>query len=167
VRYLDHLARDVDEIRSRVSSSRIRPRPALALEDRNKIALKVVQNGHITLKDVRGPENRLQGVLFPRHRESSEMTPYAVAWMATDARWARSRPRSSIPRSVCSSETDRLVPAHAGSSRQDAGEYHRFAMPDVRQAQLHDEGKRSDAHAALRGFHYIEMPRDGGVAESC
>src|SRR4029453_12884564 len=51
----------------------------------NKIALKVVQNGHITLKDVRVPEsNRLQGGnSFRDTAKVLKMTRYAVAWMAT------------------------------------------------------------------------------------
>src|SRR6201987_5014722 len=50
----------------------------------NKIALKVVQNGHITLKDVRVPEaNRLQGGnSFRDTAKVLKMTRYAVAWMA-------------------------------------------------------------------------------------
>src|SRR5580658_9510538 len=51
----------------------------------NKIALKVVQNGHITLKDVRvKEENRLQGGnSFRDTARVLKMTRYAVAWMAT------------------------------------------------------------------------------------
>ncbi|MGC2495119.1 acyl-CoA dehydrogenase family protein, partial [Candidatus Binatus sp.] len=51
----------------------------------NKIALKVVQNGHITLKDVRVPEtNRLQGgSSFRDTAKVLKMTRFAVAWMAT------------------------------------------------------------------------------------
>src|SRR6201997_3635421 len=51
----------------------------------NKIALKVVQNGHITLKDCRVPEeNRLQGGnSFRDTAKVLKMTRYAVAWMAT------------------------------------------------------------------------------------
>src|SRR5205085_11777728 len=48
----------------------------------NKIALKVVQNGHITLRDVRVPEaNRLQsGNSFRDTAKVLKMTRYAVAW---------------------------------------------------------------------------------------
>src|SRR6266480_1967183 len=51
----------------------------------HKIALKVVQNGQITLKDVRVPEaNRLQGGnSFRDTAKVLRMTRYAVAWMAT------------------------------------------------------------------------------------
>src|ERR1700732_678694 len=60
--------------------------PGFSVEKiQNKIALKVVQNGHITLQDVRVPEaNRLQGGnSFRDTAEVREMTRYAVAWMAT------------------------------------------------------------------------------------
>src|SRR5436305_2361257 len=51
----------------------------------NKIALKVVQNGHITLRDVPVPEaNRLQsGNSFRDTAKVLKMTRYAVACMAT------------------------------------------------------------------------------------
>src|SRR3954466_9335129 len=51
----------------------------------NKIALKVVQNGLITLDNVRVPEeNRLQsGNSFKDTARVLKMTRYAVAWMAT------------------------------------------------------------------------------------
>src|ERR1700691_4567477 len=51
----------------------------------HKIALKVVQNGQITMKDVRVPEeNRLQeGKSFRDTARVLRMTRYAVGWMAT------------------------------------------------------------------------------------
>src|ERR1700757_2667091 len=60
--------------------------PGFSVEKiQNKIALKVVQNGHITLKDVRVPEaNRLQGGnSFRDTAKVLKMTRYAVAWIAT------------------------------------------------------------------------------------
>ncbi len=66
----------------------------------HKIALKVVQNGQITLKDVRVSEaNRLQG-------------------------------GNSRTGAVAVRKTDRLVPVGAGSSRQDARQRHRLPVPD-------------------------------------
>ena len=72
----------------------------------NKIALKVVQNGLITMENCRVPEeNRLQGrQVVPRHRQGSEKD--ALSWSAgrrRDAPWALTKMRSSIARSVCSS----------------------------------------------------------------
>src|SRR6516162_7607493 len=51
----------------------------------NKISLKVVQNGHITLNNVRVPEeNRLQKAhSFRDAANVLKMTRYTVAWMAT------------------------------------------------------------------------------------
>ena len=51
----------------------------------HKIALKVVQNGHITLKDCRVPEeNHLQaGKSFRDTARVLKMTRYLVAWEAT------------------------------------------------------------------------------------
>src|SRR6478672_5794606 len=60
--------------------------PGFSVEKiQNKIALKVVQNGQITLKDVKVPEaNRLQGGnSFRDTARVLKMTRYAVAWMAT------------------------------------------------------------------------------------
>ena len=50
-----------------------------------------MQNGHITLKDVRVPEaNRLQGGnSFRDTAKVLKMTRYAVAWMATGCAMAR------------------------------------------------------------------------------
>src|SRR5271166_2976825 len=60
--------------------------PGFSVEKiQNKIALKVVQNGHITLKDCRVPEaNRLQGGnSFRDTAKVLKATRYGVAWMAT------------------------------------------------------------------------------------
>ena len=60
--------------------------PGFSVEKiQNKVALKVVQNGHITMKDVRVPEaNRLRGGnSFRDTAKVLKMTRYAVAWMAT------------------------------------------------------------------------------------
>jgi alkylation response protein AidB-like acyl-CoA dehydrogenase len=71
----------------------------------HKIALKVVQNGQITLKDVRVPEaNRLQGGnSFRDTARVLRMTRYMVGGPRPACKWARSRPPSNTPRSDCSS----------------------------------------------------------------
>src|SRR5580704_3799094 len=79
-------ARDVadDQVKAFVVENKTTP--GFSVEKiQNKIALKVVQNGHITLKDVRLPEaNRLQGGnSFRDTAKVLKMTRYAVAWMAT------------------------------------------------------------------------------------
>jgi hypothetical protein len=70
-------------IRSRGSSSRTRRPPGFSVEKiENKIALKVVQNGHITMKDVRVPEaNRLQG--GNSFRDTAKVLKMAVKFALT------------------------------------------------------------------------------------
>ena len=127
----------------------------------NKIALKVVQNGHITLKDVRVPEeNRLQGgKSFRDTARVLKMTRYARCVdgdgmpMGAYEHCAQVRPGALAVR-----QTDRLVPTHTGPSRQDARQHHGLSVPGRAQAQLHAEGKLNDAHAALaKAFSTAKM----------
>src|SRR6266566_3743548 len=118
----------------------------------NKIALKVVQNGHITLKDCRVPEeNRLQGGnSFRDTAKVLKMTRYAVAWMSTgcamgayEAALKYSQERLQFGRPIGSFQLvqdllARMIENITASQ-----------CLLVRQAQLFDEGKLSDAHAAL------------------
>ncbi|MEH2473404.1 alkylation response protein AidB-like acyl-CoA dehydrogenase [Nitrobacteraceae bacterium AZCC 2161] len=118
----------------------------------NKIALKVVQNGHITLKDVRVPEaNRLQGGnSFRDTAKVLKMTRYAVAWMATgcamgayEAALKYSQERLQFGKPIASFQLvqDLLARMIANITASQC--------LIMRQAQLHEEGKLSDAHAAL------------------
>src|SRR6202046_1200502 len=118
----------------------------------NKIALKVVQNGHITLKDVRVPEaNRLQGGnSFRDTAKVLKMTRYAVAWMATgcamgayEAALKYTQERSQFGRPIGSFQLvqDLLAKMIANITASQC--------LIVRQAELFDEGKLTDAHAAL------------------
>jgi alkylation response protein AidB-like acyl-CoA dehydrogenase len=118
----------------------------------NKIALKVVQNGHITLKDVRVPEaNRLQGGnSFRDTAKVLKMTRYAVAWMATgcamgayEAALTYAQERMQFGRPIGSFQLvqDLLAKMIANITASQC--------LIVRQAQLHAEGKLTDAHAAL------------------
>ena len=63
VRCLDHLGPDVADNQVKGFIVENKTTPGFSVEKiEHKIALKVVQNGQITLKDVRLPEaNRLQG----------------------------------------------------------------------------------------------------------
>src|SRR6201988_102096 len=118
----------------------------------NKIALKVVQNGHITLKDVRVPEeDRLQGGnSFRDTAKVLKMTRYAVAWMATgcamgayEAALKYSQQRLQFGRPIGSFQlVQDLLPKMITNITASQ-------CLIVRQAQLHAEGKLSDAHAAL------------------
>ena len=118
----------------------------------NKIALKVVQNGHITLKDVRVPEaNRLQGGnSFRDTARVLKMTRYAVAWMATGCamgayeaalKYAQERLQFGKPIGSFQLVQDLLAKMIANITASQC--------LIVRQAQLHAEGKLTDAHAAL------------------
>jgi glutaryl-CoA dehydrogenase len=118
----------------------------------HKIALKVVQNGHITLKDVRVPEaNRLQGGnSFRDTAKVLKMTRYAVAWMATGCamgayeaalKYAQERMQFGKPIGSFQLVQDLLAKMIANITASQC--------LIVRQAQLHAEGKLTDAHAAL------------------
>jgi alkylation response protein AidB-like acyl-CoA dehydrogenase len=118
----------------------------------NKIALKVVQNGHITLRDVRVPEaNRLQGGnSFRDTAKVLKMTRYAVAWMATGCamgayeaalKYAQERMQFGKPIGSFQLVQDLLAKMIANITASQC--------LIVRQAQLHAEGKLTDAHAAL------------------
>jgi alkylation response protein AidB-like acyl-CoA dehydrogenase len=118
----------------------------------NKIALKVVQNGHITLKDVRLPEaNRLQGGnSFRDTAKVLKMTRYAVAWMATGCamgayevalKYAQERLQFGKPIASFQMVQDLLAKMISNITASQC--------LIVRQAQLHAEGKLTDAHAAL------------------
>ena len=86
----------------------------------HKIALKVVQNGQITLKDVRVPEaNRLQGGnSFRDTARVLRMTRYMVGWASTGIQMGASRTRSSTPKSDCSS-----------ASRSPRSRWYRTSLP--------------------------------------
>jgi alkylation response protein AidB-like acyl-CoA dehydrogenase len=127
--------------------------PGFSVEKiQNKISLKVVQNGHITLKNVRVPEaNRLQGGnSFRDTARVLKMTRYLVAWMATgcamgayEAALKYSQERLQFGRPIGSFQLvqDLLAKMIANITASQC--------LIARQAQLHAEGKLTDAHAAL------------------
>src|SRR6476620_9224083 len=118
----------------------------------NKVALKVVQNGHITLKDVRVPEaNRLQGGnSFRDTAKVLKITRYAVGWMAAgcamgayEAALKYSQERLQFGKPIGSFQLIQDLLARM------IGNITASQCLLVRQAQLYTEGKLSDAHAAL------------------
>jgi alkylation response protein AidB-like acyl-CoA dehydrogenase len=118
----------------------------------NKIALKVVQNGHITMKDVRVPEaNRLQGGnSFRDTAKVLKMTRFAVAWMATgcamgayEAALKYCQERLQFGKPIASFQLVQDLLARMISNITAS------QCLIVRQGQLFDEGKLTDAHAAL------------------
>src|SRR5437588_5548629 len=127
--------------------------PGFSVEKiQNKIALKVVQNGLITLKDVRLPEeNHLQaGRSFRDTARVLRMTRYLVAWEATGwqmgayahaLKYAQERLQFGRPIASFQLVQDLLAKMIANITA--------CQCLVVRMAQLHAEGKLTDAHAAL------------------
>jgi glutaryl-CoA dehydrogenase len=127
--------------------------PGFSVEKiQNKVSLKIVQNGHITLKDVRVPESNrlLGGNSFRDTAKVLKMTRYAVAWMATgcamgayEAALQYSQERLQFGKPIASFQLvqDLLAKMITNITASQC--------LIVRQAQLHAEGKLSDAHAAL------------------
>src|SRR6201989_2168042 len=118
----------------------------------HKIALKVVQNGQITLKDVRVPEaNRLQASnSFRDTARVLRMTRYMVGWASTGIqmgayeatlKYAQERLQFGKPIASFQMVQDLLAKMLANVTA--------CQCLMVRLAQMDDEGKLGDHHAAL------------------
>ena len=118
----------------------------------HKIALKVVQNGEITLKDVRVPEaNRLQGGnSFRDTARVLRMTRYMVGWASTGIqmgafeatlKYAQERQQFGRPITSFQMVQDLLAKMLANVTA--------CQCLMVRLAQMDDEGKLLDHHASL------------------
>src|ERR1700741_67286 len=118
----------------------------------HKIALKVVQNGQITLKDVRVPEtNRLQsGNSFRDTAKVLKMTRFMVGWEATGCamgayenalKYCQERLQFGKPIASFQMVQDLLARMIANITASQC--------LLVRMAQLQAEGKLTDAHAAI------------------
>jgi glutaryl-CoA dehydrogenase len=127
--------------------------PGFSVEKiQNKIALKVVQNGHITLDNVRVPEeNHLQaGTSFRDTARVLKMTRFMVAWEATGCqmgayehalKYAQERLQFGKPIASFQLVQDLLAKMISNITA--------CQCLVVRTAQLQAEGKLTDAHAAL------------------
>src|SRR6266700_3608706 len=118
----------------------------------HKIALKVVQNGQITLKDVRVPEtNRLQGGnSFRDTARVLRMTRFMVGWASTGVqmgafeatvKYAQERQQFGKPIASFQLIQDLLAKMLANLTA--------CQCLMVRLAQMDDEGKLGDHHASL------------------
>src|SRR2546428_749404 len=127
--------------------------PGFSVEKiQNKIALKVVQNGQITLKDCRVPEaNRLQAdASFRDTARVLRMTRYLVAWEATGCqmgayetalKYAQERLQFGKPIASFQLVQDLLAKM--------LGNVTACQCLMARLAQLDDDGKLRDEHASL------------------
>jgi glutaryl-CoA dehydrogenase len=127
--------------------------PGFSVEKiQNKIALKVVQNGLITMDNCRvSEENRLQGdTSFRDTARVLKMTRYLVAWEATGCamgayenalKYCQERLQFGRPIGSFQLVQDLLAKMLANITASQC--------MVVRTAQLQAEGKLSDAHAAL------------------
>ena len=118
----------------------------------DKMALKVVQNGHITLKDCRVPEaNRLQrDVSFRDTARVLRITRYAVAWMSTGCqmgayehalKYAQERLQFGKPIASFQMIQDLLARMISNITA--------CQCMVTRMAQLYQEGKLTDPHASV------------------
>jgi len=146
-------ARDVADSQVKAFIIENKTTPGFSVEKiQNKFALKVVQNGLITLKDVQVPEeNHLQaGASFRDTARVLRQTRYLVAWEATGCqmgayehalRYAQERLQFGKPIGSFQLIQDLLAKMISNITA--------CQCLVVRMAQLDDQGKLSDAQAAL------------------
>src|SRR5438045_3846842 len=141
-------ARDVADNQVKAFIVENKTTPGFSVEKiQNKIALKVVQNGQITMKDCRVPEeHRLQGAKsFSDTARVLRMTRYMVAWEATGCqmgayeaalKYAQERLQFGRPIASFQLVQDLLAKMIANITA--------CQCLVVRMAQLHAEGKLPD-----------------------
>src|SRR6266498_318890 len=146
-------ARDVADNQVKAFIVENKTTPGFKVEKiQNKIALKIVQNGQITMENCRVPEeNRLQGdSSFRDTARVLKMTRYLVAWEATGCamgayenalKYCQERLQFGRPIGSFQLVQDLLAKMLANITASQC--------MVVRTAQLQAEGKLSDAHAAL------------------
>ena len=129
----------------------------------HKMALRVVQNGHIVMKDCRVPEaNRLQGDMsFRDTARVLRMTRSGVAWMATGCqmgayehalRYCQHRMQFGKPIASFQMVQEHLVRMLANITASQC--------MVVQLARLHGEGKLQDQHASLAKAFTTVVMRD-------
>jgi len=158
-------ARDVDDNQVKGFIVENKTTPGFSVEKmEHKIALKVVQNGHITLKDARVPEaNRLSGGSgsFRDTARVLRQTRYGVGWFATGA-------QMGAYEATLKYTQERLQFGKPIASFQMVQDLLAKMLENVtasqclmfRQAQLDDEGKLTDQQAALGKAFCTEKSRE-------
>jgi alkylation response protein AidB-like acyl-CoA dehydrogenase len=146
-------ARDVDDNQVKGFIVENKTTPGFSVEKiADKMALKVVQNGHITLTDCRVPEaNRLQADRsFHDTAHVLTVTRYGVAWMATGCqmgayehalKYAQERSQFGSPIGSFQLIQDLLAKMISNITA--------CQCLVMRMARLYDEGKLSQAHASV------------------
>ena len=158
-------ARDVDDNQVKGFIVENKTTPGFSVEKiEHKIALKVVQNGHITLKNARVPdENRLQGGSgsFRDTARVLRMTRYGVGWFATGVqmgayeatlKYTQERLQFGKPIASFQMVQDMLAKMLANVA---ASQCLMFRL-----AELDDEGKLTDHQAALAKAFCTEKARE-------
>jgi glutaryl-CoA dehydrogenase len=146
-------ARDLDDNQVKAFIIENKTTPGFSVEKiQNKIALKVVQNGLITMENCRVPEeNRLQGdKSFRDTARVLRTTRYAVGWMAAGCQMGAYENTLKY----CQERLQFGKPIASFQLVQDLlakmiGNITASQCLVVRMAQLQAEGKLTDAHAAL------------------
>ena len=122
-------ARDVADNQVKAFIVENKTTPGFSVEKiQNKIALKVVQNGQITLEGRAGAggQSPAKRQLVPRHCESAPADAVRRGLGGDRMPDGRLRARSQIrPGAPAVRKADRLVPAGPGPARQDARQRHR------------------------------------------
>ena len=130
----------------------------------DKIALRVVQNAHITLDGVRVPEeNRLQEAnSFADTAKVLRLTRAGVAWQATGcARGAYEHALAYARQRQQFGRADRRLPAGAGPAGEDAVQRHRVGLP-VRPAVRAAAGGPGRGPPLRAGQGVLHGPDAGG-----
>src|SRR5258705_747010 len=146
-------ARDVDDNQVKGFIVENKTTPGFSVEKiKDKMALKVVQNGHITLKHCRVPEaTRLQkDTSFRDTARVLKVTRYGVAWMSTGCqmgayehalKYAQERLQFGKPIASVQMVQELLAKMISNITA--------CQCLITRMAELHAEGKLSDAHASV------------------
>jgi glutaryl-CoA dehydrogenase len=146
-------ARDVDDNQVKGFIVENKTTPGFSVEKiTDKMALKVVQNGHITLKDCRVPEaNRLQkDASFRDTARVLKLTRYGVSWMSTGCQMGAyehalkyAQERLQFGKPIGSFQLIQELLAKMISNITAC------QCMVMRMAQLHAEGKLTDAQASV------------------